>query len=417
MSRSSLQVLRGSFLLMAILIFSDRQAHAATVTVGCAGASGSFNFSTITDALTSLAGSGKSGHTIIISGKCTESLFLEGWDHLQLVGTPGATLVASRAPFAPALNIVGSEAITISGLAVQGTGTGPSDNNPAIIADSTVGFSNCTIENGGGGATGGVFILGVSRVRILQSIIQNNQPQGIRVDPGADLELGAVDPVAEPTSSVVRGNTIGVVVFSGGHADIFGSTVIQNNNLFGIFADAGSVRLCCEQGQRQIINNGVGVILANGSTLQVNGPALLQGNTQFGLLLNGSSAAFLFNGGQKIQQNGTPGNSFSGGILARFGSQLDLSVSGEVVNNIGPGLVVRNNSSARISNQTITGNGGAGVSVFILSSAEVFGNTISGNGEADLRCSPDSFASGNRAGIQKLFCPNFNVEPLPGPKP
>jgi hypothetical protein len=198
---------------------------------------------------------------------------------------------------------------------------------------------------------------------------------------------------------------------------VTGSVLIQNNGA-GITADAGAVTLFGSSlGRPQIISNGFGILLTHGSKLGTGGGIpLIQGNSQFGLLVDASVA--LFGGGGTIQHNGTAGSGFSGGILVRNNTHLDI-FSGQgsvaVMNNVGPGITVRNDSSARIEGATITGNSGVGISIFVLSSALVLNDIASNNNGIDLQCSPDSFASGNSYGIQKAYCPNFNVEPLPGP--
>ncbi|MFQ5927288.1 MAG: right-handed parallel beta-helix repeat-containing protein, partial [Terriglobia bacterium] len=118
--------------------------------------------------------------------------------------------------------------------------------------------------------------------------------------------------------------------------------------------------------------------------------------------------------GQTIRNTGT-----AGGIVALGNSHLEL-FSSEVRNNVGSGVVLRENSSARIFNNTITGNGGNGVRVIRLSTARLFApNTITGNGNFDFFCAPNSFASGDKTGVGRMFCPKFDQSPEPmlGPKP
>ena len=110
-------------------------------------------------------------------------------------------------------------------------------------------------------------------------------------------------------------------------------------------------------------------------------------------------------GNQTIQQNGNADNRDSGGILGRGNSHLDL-FSASVVNNRGVGLAMRDNSSARLGGDTVTGNTAGGVNLLILSSTELLpGNNITGNGITDLKCRLNSFALGDRSGIGMVSCP------------
>ncbi|MGH7129778.1 MAG: hypothetical protein ACREIV_14505, partial [Planctomycetaceae bacterium] len=63
----------------------------------------------------------------------------------------------------------------------------------------------------------------------------------------------------------------------------------------------------------------------------------------------------------------------------------------------------------------ITGNDGEGVDIQALSVAFTFNNEIRDNGGFDLRCSPESYASGAKEGIGRMQCPRFAQAPDPVP--
>jgi hypothetical protein len=347
---------------------------------------------------------GRHDHAIIISGTCTEILNLDDWDNLLLIGMPGAGIFAPDDPggHIGIVEILHSRRMGIQGLRLRGTGTaGPS---PAFILDSSVNVFQCILENGGVLAGGGMFVQGDSNVLVHATTIQNNSPNGIRIDGPATVQVGDVNTALEPTPSVVQGNDTGLLARGSGLVGISGNTIIQNNGI-GLQISGGQAVLCCEDGQRKIINNQLGIFALTGGKLEAIGPMLVQGNAQFGIAIGGGSATI--GPGNTIQQNGI-------GIQVRAASRLRLS-GGMVVNNSQVGVTVRDNSSAIINGETISRNP-EGVRVFILSSAALTGpNTIMGNNLADLTCSPDSLAYGDRTAIDKLRCPNFGVDPLPGP--
>jgi hypothetical protein len=376
--------------------------EATTVSVGCAGSSGTFDFTSVNDALSSLASTDKRDDVINISGICTETVVVDDWDNLQLIGTNGAGI------FAPAslggnigiIEVLNSKKIGIQGLKFRGTGaTGPS---PVFVLNSSVNVFQCILENGGVLAGGGMFVQGHSNVLVHATTIQDNSPNGIRVDGPALVQVGDVS--TEPTPSVLQGNAIGILARGGGLANIHGNTIIRSNRI-GVQVSGGEAVFCCGDGQRQVLDNRIGISVVTGGKLETIGPVLVQGNAAFGVSLLGGNATI--GEGNTIQQNGRR-------IQVRGSANLQLS-GGSVVNNTGVGIVVRDDSSAAIDSELISGNG-EGIRVLILSSVSVTGmNTVTGNLDADMSCSPDSFGYGDRAAIGTLHCPHFGVDPVPGP--
>ena len=117
-----------------------------------------------------------------MSGTCTETIVLDDWDNLLLLGNNGAGI------FAPAdaggnigiIAIMNSKAIAIRGLKLHSTG--PLGPSPIFVSESSVNVFQCTLENGGIPAGGGMFVQGHSNVQVHASVVQNNNPNGIRVD-------------------------------------------------------------------------------------------------------------------------------------------------------------------------------------------------------------------------------------------
>src|SRR5262249_21039207 len=392
----------GCSMMLAWVLFFTCEARANTVSVGCPGSSGVFDFATINDAVSFLSGLGKKDHAVIISGACTEIVSLDDWDDLRLIGTTGAAILAPADPAGHIgiIEIHNSKKMFVSGLRLHGNGT--SGPNPMHVDESTVEVFQCMLENGGILAGGGMFVQGHSTVHVHASVVQNNSPNGIRVDGPASVQLGDVDPGAEPTPTIIQNNDTGIQARGSGLVAIHGKTTIQNNGV-GVSVNAGEAVLCCEDGQRQVLNNVVGISVITGGRLETIGPVLVQGNPAFGISLIGGNATM--GSGNTVRQNGR-------GIQVRTGSSLRM-LGGTVANNSVVGIVVRDHSSA-ILNATISGNG-AGVRVLLLSTVAVASGSIQGNLGSDFVCSPDSFGYGDKTLIDQLHCPNFGVDPLPGP--
>jgi len=119
-----------------------------------------------------------------------------------------------------------------------------------------------------------------------------------------------------------------------------------------------------------------------------------------------------------IRNNGTAGRDLSGGIVAASGSVVSLNTgaAGSVTGNVGPGLLVTHNSTARLQRAVLTGNQGEGVRAAALSSVLLFApNIVTGNAGYDLVCTPNSYGSGNPTGVGRMFCPAFGqLFSLPG---
>ena len=400
MSLPRISVFRLSPIVFSLLAIAfTPNAFANNVTVGCAGSTGSFDFSTLQSALDALHTISNRNHQVTVSGTCTEAVTVFDFENLRIIGTSGATL-ADPGPSAPGdpntvFAVILSKNVFVQGLTFNGAG--PQGRTLSIISDSIgVGFDQCMFQN----ASAGIFLPRGSTVNVSESTIQNNN-LGVRVS-GSVMSIGA--PGGGPAQSYIQSNRTGIQVDENAQMDVYTTTTIQNNSGVGVNVTGGRLRLCCA-GNIQILNNRRGIAVNYGSVDMI-GPVLIQGNSISGVLLVGSQASI--GGGQTIQQNGS-------GVVVRGNSHLDL-FSSQIANNQGVGVVLRDNATARILDNTITGNSGGGVTLLILSSAAVTG-TITGNGGTDLSCSPDSFAYGDDSQIGKKFCSRFNIEPVEGPNP
>src|SRR5260221_12609003 len=85
------------FTLFVVSLFAT-DIRASVVSVGCPGSSGTFDFTSVNDAVGSLAGAGTHDHALIISGTFKEVIFLRDLDNLLLIGTTGAWIFGPSDP-------------------------------------------------------------------------------------------------------------------------------------------------------------------------------------------------------------------------------------------------------------------------------------------------------------------------------
>ncbi len=130
---------------------------------------------------------------------------------------------------------------------------------------------------------------------------------------------------------------------------------------------------------------GIDVIVDNPSGTNFNG-----------VLVSDSSSLNLGSAKLRINNAGQPYGGDSGAVFLSSGSTLNANGNLVVTNSRGQGVIVSNNSHARLAGSSITGGAHGGLVVMSLSTASVdFGNptTIGGNG-TDLFCDSKSRITG-----------------------
>jgi len=216
------------------------------------------------------------------------------------------------------------------------------------------------------------------------------------------MEIGEV--LASETVLIEDNSSRGVTLR--GSVGFHGPVVIQGNSI-GVFSEGGLISACCAEsvGTLEVLNNEVG-IFSRGGHLDLNAPVRIQGNSSAGIGMRGASGRTI--NGVQITNNGTPGDSSTGGVLLFTGSFLDLNAV-DVTDNRSFGLVIQDNSTAIFrATASFTNNDAEGVVVDRLSTARIStGAVLQNNGSADLRCTNGSLASGDNTQIGKLKCSGF----------
>src|SRR6516164_986588 len=146
-------------------------AHAATtVTVGCGGISGIYDYTTMQAALDAILSLPGSSFTIVVAGNCSESLSIVDRRSITIVGLSGASVSGPNDN--DAFDITSSEGITIENLDISSTG--PDASGLFISQGSEVKIVGCNIHNNQG--TAGVFVNRNSVLVLQGSTIENNVP-------------------------------------------------------------------------------------------------------------------------------------------------------------------------------------------------------------------------------------------------
>jgi len=435
--------------LVTALFACPGTAAANWVTVGCTGApAGTYDYTSLADAIASLKAISHRDHHVLVSGTCAEFIVLDLMENITIAGTSGAVLAEPSGSAPPSVfATIGASGIAIESLTFRG---GDGRRTLLNVYDSNVEIRNCVFEN----SSEGIFVHGNSNVFIRSSLIQDADWYGVRVDDNAIVNIGDVENDLVPT--VIRRNSMGLIARNDSVANIHGATSIRENGT-GVSGQGGTVAFCCGFDERKVTENVRGLDFLAGSKLIVEGPLRVEDNRYLGISLAGASARFwggeqtirnngtvgiaVSHGGSlhlsseavienhtqagislvggaasvtgnvSIRNNGTLGRALNGGIVATSGSGVSLNTgtTGSVTGNAGPGLLVTHNSTARLQGATVSGNQEEGVRVAALSSVLLLApNTITGNAGFDLACMPNSYGSGNSAGVGRMFCPTFD---------
>jgi hypothetical protein len=316
--------------------------------------------------------------TVTVKGTCTEYVVIEGFNDLTIVGEPGATLqqpstIPQTSPLF-VLSIKASRNVTVSGLAVRSL---PSPSNIFLLCIGIGGGSNqVRLQDVSTDGSWGIFIYEASQVWLVRATVNiSSGYAGISAVDKSDVHI--VDGLIErPANSNFNA---GLFVASG-HVTMQGMTIRDMQQ--GINIDtSGSVDLV----NFDLTAAGIDVIVDNPSGTNFNG-ALVSNSSS----LNLSSATL------RINNAGQPFGFDTGAVFVNNGSTLNAGASLVVSNSKGQGVIVTNDSHARLAGSSITGGAHGGLVVMNLSTAGVdFGNptTIAGNG-TDVFCDSKSRITG-----------------------
>lgn len=363
------------FVALATLLFSAASAFAQqTRTVNCdIGQSLTRTLATLNNLTPA---------TVTVQGTCTEYVLVEGFNNLTLTAAQGATLQQPNTPPPPnpsfVLSIKDSRNVTVTGLAVRSL--------PSVFSSIGIGggSSQVRLQNVTTDGSWGIVVYELSQVWLVNVTV--NISSGYAAISAFDRsDVHILDGLVQrPANS----NFNAGINANSGHVTMQGMTIRDMQQ--GINIDtSGSVDIA----NFDLAAAGIDVIVDNPSGTNFNGAVVSDGSS-----LNISSA------GLRINNAGRPYGSDTGAVFVTNGSVLDAGPSGGpnlvITNSQGQGVIVSNDSHARLSGSSITAGAHGGLVVTNLSTASVdfnfFGNpstTITANG-TDVFCDSKSRITG-----------------------
>jgi len=378
------------FVVLATLLFSATSAFAQqTRMVNCdTGQSLNHTLATLDNVVPA---------TVKVQGTCTEYVLVNGFNDLTLTGAPGATIQQpnTNPPSIPTyvLSIKGSRNVTVAGLAVRSL---PSPANALLSSIGIGGGSNqVLVQDVTTDGSWGIFVYEASQVRLVRVTV--NITSGYAAISAVDKsDVHIVDGLIErPANS----NFNAGIFASSGHVTMQGMTIRDMQQSINI--DSG--------GDVDLVNfeptaAGIDVIVDNPS-----------GTNFTGALVSDSSSLNLNSAKLRINNAGQPYGFDTGAVFVTNGSTMNANGNLVVSNSEGQGVIVSNDSHARLAGSSITGGTHGGLVVMNFSTAGVdFGNptTIMGNG-TDIFCDSKSRITGgaNIANALTVSCNNV----IPGP--
>jgi hypothetical protein len=367
-------------LLALSILVPSTTARAATVSVGCPGATGGpYDHASLTAALVAL--DPNIPNTINVEGDChNEAVQLFGFRSLTIQGPTGGTATISHDQ--------GTCGTPASGFA----------GRPVLLAtDSHQLQLRRLILTGGAGVS-----LDDSSGGMQAVTVENSIGNGINLNNASNLGFQGVS--GGPTPNVIQNNCgTGLTVSPGSSAGMNNSNTIQNNGGQGVFV-SGNLNL-------------------NGGP-DASNQILIQNNTRQGIVA-GQRAAQVSAGGHVVIQNNALANEpefvFRAGV---FGNGTIAINSGptsaiRIVNNGGPGIWMDLGGVARLGNPTpgvvaditVNGNTNEGLKLTHMSTGWTLpGTMISGNGSSDATCDKTSLLFGDVSGIGKIKCSNVEKD-------
>lgn len=311
--------------------------------------------------------------------------------------------------------------IQSDGVSLIGVGTAVIDGNGqnavTVAAAHGVSLVNIEVRNGASG------ILGINgaHLSLTDVNVHDNQSFGISLQTGSSADLSDV--------SVSRNGLHGLDMETGSAANIRGTFTSSGNGVFGVNVNGSS--LTFSRANASINDNTVGMQVATGANAFLNDPATtldLADNLATGLTI--VSGAHMVSFGGTISVSGNPLNGVSlnskAGLDLDAGSTLDCSNNGDGLqiqedsemtvfnipqfsgvsafttvncnNNTGNGIVIRDASSLRVSNQAkviSTGNGADGLVADDGAGVVLVNSTITNNSSKDIE-----LTFGSRADLQ-----------------
>jgi hypothetical protein len=320
--------------------------------------------------------------------------------------------------------------IRSDGVSLVGVGTAIIDGNgqDAVTVEGANGVSltNIEVRNGANGILG----LNGAHISLTDINVHDNQAFGISLQTGSSADLAEV---------IVSANGLhGLDMQTGAAANISGTFTSSGNRVFGVNVNGSA--LTFSQADATMSGNAVGMQIATGANAFLNDPDTVVNLTNnFATGLTIVSGAHMVSFGGSINASGNPVNGISlnskAGLDLDAGSTVECSGNGDGLqiqqvsemtvfnipqfsgvpafssvnchDNNGNGILVRNASSLRVSNQAqviSTGNGASGLIADDGSDIILVNSDVTGNSGGDIQLSFGTRADLQTSTFSSLSC-------------
>ena len=263
-------------------------AYATNVSVDCDKSKNeedSKEKSSITGALAKLSKQGP--HTVTVSGTCNESVLIQDFDNLTLIGRPEATINDPVADGRAAVHVELTRLLTVDGFTINGVG------NPAAVICGV--FASCLLDNNiiQGSPGFAVFIGRHSSAALTNTTIQDSGG-GLLVTFGGDAVMfdGGITGITGggeglPAVEVSMGSLLRIQNLDGPPVPI------QYDTGLGVSV-SGNAMLRLQPGAVHISGNGgPGIVVDHGSVAEVLGSNAIANNGENAIVVGESSFVFI----------------------------------------------------------------------------------------------------------------------------
>jgi len=361
--------------MILLFLFCPAGLRAQALVVDCTGANPNA-YRSINAALPNAT----PGAFILVTGPCTENVFLNGQTGLNLGAYYGQTATIngsisinnSQNLFLYGLNVtnLAGDGISISNSRGISLNVCASNANAGVglrvggMSDVTIGASGAFDHN----AFGGININSNSLVALVAWAgpvdISNNSGPGVWESGSSVFTTLGPTNITNNVSGPGTNPGFGLELLGGARAQVgglFGPNTVAGNQAGGAFLQENSEISFFSLGQPNLIqgNGPVGVSVGLGSQVtffDISGPlgAQITDHTSAGVDLYANSQAY-FHGTNQVLRNGTVTDPHSAGIRVDGNSEAFLR-GGQVAQNYGPGILALVNSSADFTGVNFAGN-------------------------------------------------------------
>lgn len=293
--------------LSLLLLMLASAANAATLYVNCAAQEGLHSIGAALKVLQHVPGPS----TINVSGACHENVVIQSLDRLTLSAMPGASITDASGGALDVIDIVDSRDVSINNFTINGGAEQVTCQDRSLCR-----LNGNTIQGANSDGVGVYF----SQIDVIGGVVQNNTV-GLQIFNGSEARVFGV---------AVQNNGNGIIVRT--HSFLNTDSTISGNSSTGVFVHFNGTMHCL--GCTISGNGDHGVIIRRNSTVRFAGNgvsgATVTGNAGGGVLLTEESSTFFGVGGNVTANPG--GLDVACGASATSAKLATVNINGGTTN-------------------------------------------------------------------------------------